>query len=162
MYRRIPVTGQFIIEPQQGNRTASHIKGSDIAPYKGTSNGNIIAAQNLSECIGNDIEFDQRGPAHAIDKGQHTFTSFEAKVFDDGGGKHLCHFSGGRELDTTAARLAMNADANLHLVFAQFKGGLASRRNGAGSKGHPHTATLVVHLLRQSSHLFQGSTRLSQ
>src|SRR5438105_64367 len=68
---------------------------------------------NLGEFVGNDIEFDQRGPAHAVDKGQHTFTGFQAKVFDDGGGKHLCHFSGGRELDTTAARLPMNANAYL-------------------------------------------------
>src|SRR2546423_8702783 len=136
MYRRIPITDQFIIEPQQGNRTASHFKGSDIAPHEGTSNSNILTAQNLGEFVGNDIEFDQRGPAHAIDKGQHTFTSFQAKVFDDGGGKHFCHFSSGRELDTTAARLAMNANANLHLVITEFKGGLASRWNGAGSKCH--------------------------
>src|SRR5437763_10274753 len=125
MYRRIPVPDQFIIEPQQGNRTTSHFKRSDIAPYEGTSNGNILAAQNLGEFVGNDIEFDQRGPAHAVDKGQHTFTGFQAKVFDDGGGKHLCHFSGGRELDTTAARLPMNANAYLHLVITEFKGRLA-------------------------------------
>src|SRR6266566_2386861 len=162
MYRRIPVTDQFIIEPQQGNRTARHFKGSDIASYEGTSNGNILATQNSGEFVGNDIEFDQRGPTHAIDKGQHTFTSFQAKVIDDGDGKHFCHFSGGRELNTTAARFAMNANANLHLVITDFKGRLASRRNGAGSKSHTHTATLAVHLLRQGSHLFQGGTRLSQ
>src|SRR6266566_5976929 len=162
MYRRIPVTDQFIIEPQQGNRTARHFKGSDIASYEGTSNGNILAMQNSGEFVGNDIEFDQRGPTHAIDKGQHTFTSFQAKVIDDGDGKHFCHFSGGRELNTTAARFAMNANANLHLVITDFKGRLASRRNGAGSKSHTHTATLAVHLLRQGSHLFQGGARLSQ
>src|SRR5437870_13543952 len=99
MYRRIPVTGQFIIEPQQGNRTASHFKGSNIAAYKGTSNSNILAAQNPGEFVGNDIELDQRGPAHAIDKGQHAFTSFEAKIFDDGGGQHFCDFGSRSELD---------------------------------------------------------------
>src|SRR5579859_3039362 len=162
MYRRIPVTGQFIIEPQQGERAASHLKRSDIAPDEGTSNHNILASQNPSEFVGNDIQFDQWGPTHTINKGQHPFTSFQAKVFDDGGGKHFGDFSGGRDLDATAPRLSMNADANLHLIIRKVKRGLASRRNGTGGKSHPHTATLVVYLLRQGSHLFQWSARLSQ
>ena len=56
----------------------------------------------------------------------------------------------------------MNANANLHLVIAEFKGGLASRRNRAGSESHTHTTTLVIDLLRQANHLLQGSPRLSQ
>src|SRR5438445_10967716 len=134
MYWRIPVTDQFIIEPQQGNRTTSHFKRSDIAPYEGTSNGNILAAQNPGEFVGNDIEFDQRGPAHAIDKGQYALTALQAEVFDDGGGKHFCHFSSGRELDTTASRFALNADANLHLFISDLKDVLAGCRTGHSRK----------------------------
>src|SRR5207245_2734106 len=91
MYWRIPVTDQFIIEPQQGNRTTSHFKRSDIAPYEGTSNGNILAAQNPGEFVGNDIEFDQRGPAHAIAKGQYALTALQAEAFNDGVGTHFRH-----------------------------------------------------------------------
>ena len=56
----------------------------------------------------------------------------------------------------------MNANAHLYLVFAQFKGRLACRWNGTGSKSHSHTTTLLVDLLGQGSHLLQGSTHLSQ
>jgi len=72
---------------------------------------------------------------------------------------NFCDLGGGSELDTTTARLPMNADANLHFVFTKLKGWLARRRNGAGCQSHTHAAALIIHLARQLRDLPQRCAR---
>ena len=55
MHRSVPVAGQFIIEPQQGDGAARHFERGDITADERTSDGNIPAAQNLRQFIGNHI-----------------------------------------------------------------------------------------------------------
>lgn len=49
----------------------------------------------------------------------------------------------------------MDADADLHLVFAQFKAGLARRRDRARPDGNAHGAHIVDDLLRHALHLLE-------
>src|SRR5215472_12876769 len=65
------------------------------------------------------------------------------------------------------AGLAMDSNSDLHLIFRQFKGRLTDMRYRAGSKRHPHAATLSIHLVAESRDLLQrgaafgsGSTNL--
>ena len=53
------------------------------------------------------------------------------------------------------AGLAVDADADLHLVFAQFKAGLARRRDRARLDGNAHGAHIVDDLLRHALHLLE-------
>ena len=55
------------------------------------------------------------------------------------------------------AGFAMDSNSNLHLIFRQFKGRLTDMRYRAGSKRHPHAATLTIHLVAESRDLLQRS-----
>ena len=76
--------------------------------------------------------------------------------------EHLGNFGGGGKFDATASRLAVNANADLHLVFAQIKGWLAGSRHGAGGQRHAHAASLIIDFTSQGGHLSEGSARLRQ
>ena len=52
--------------------------------------------------------------------------------------------SAGFELDAAAARLAMDADAHLHLVVADLEGRLARCGDGAARQRHAHRARARV------------------
>src|SRR5947207_9058093 len=56
----------------------------------------------------------------------------------------------------------MNTNVDLHLVIAQFEGGLTSSRNGAGCECHTDTAAMVVDLACQFSHLCEWSACFCQ
>ena len=64
------------------------------------------------------IKFDERCPTHAVDKCQHLIARLETQVFDDRSSEHLSHLGSGRQFDAPAPRLAVDANADLHLVFA--------------------------------------------
>src|SRR5438067_1357995 len=69
MYWRIPVTRHFFIEPQQGNRAARHFERGDVAADQRACDVDIDAAQDFSEFVGNDIQFDERSATHSVDEG---------------------------------------------------------------------------------------------
>ncbi len=55
MYRSIPVADQFIIEPQQSNRTTGHFKRGNVATYERTGDSDISAAQYLGKFVSYDV-----------------------------------------------------------------------------------------------------------
>src|SRR5256885_14647538 len=76
MYRSIPVADQFIIEPQQGNRTTGHFKRGNVATYERTGDSDISAAQNLRKFVSYDVQLHQRCTTHAINKSKDTLARF--------------------------------------------------------------------------------------
>ena len=62
---------------------------------------------------------------------------------------------GGQQGHALAARLAVDADAHLHLVLAQLEGGFAGRGHGAGGQGHPHGTPVPVDLAAERFHARQ-------
>jgi len=96
-----------------------------------------------------DVEFDQGSAAHAVDKQQNFIASLKRQVLDDRGEQHFGHLVGGFQLHADASRLAVDADANFHLIFRQVKGGFANMRDNTGSERHAHAAALSVDFARQ-------------
>ena len=62
---------------------------------------------------------------------------------------------GGGELSPLPARLAVNADTDLHLVVAELEGRRAGRRDDARRQRHPHAAAVRVHLAAEVGDLLQ-------
>ncbi len=117
-----------------------------------------------------DGELDGRGAAHVVDEGQHLIACLERRVYqldldplalalvpladdsrvgaviNDAQGQHLSDLVGGLELHPLPARLAVDADADFHLVLGQIEGGLAGHGSSAGGEGHAHAAGVDVDL----------------
>ena len=70
--------------------------------------------------------------------------------------EHRRDLAGGSQRYPAAPRLAVDADADLHLVVAELEGRLAGRRHGAAGEGHPHAADVVLDALRESGHRREG------
>src|SRR6266567_4649449 len=118
MYRRIPIACQFFIQSQESDGTTGHLQRCNVAANQRTSDSNISAAQNLGEFVSDDIEFNQRCAAHAIDKSQDWITCSQAKVFDDRYGKHLGNLGSRGKFHAATTRLAMNTNTYFHLIIA--------------------------------------------
>src|SRR6266487_462539 len=112
--------------------------------------------------IENNIQFDQWCAAHTIDERKDLLTRLKTQVFDDRSSKHFSNFGGRSKLDTATPWLTMNTDADLHLIFTQFKGWFASSRDSTGVKGHTHTAALFVDFARQCRDCAERCTCLCQ
>src|ERR1700759_5701329 len=85
--RRVPIAGKLIVQAQERNRTTSHLQGGDIVANQRACDGDIATAQDFCQLVSDNVEFEQRGAAHAVDKRQDILTSLEVKVFDDGSGQ---------------------------------------------------------------------------
>ena len=92
-----------------------------------------------------DVELDQRRAAHAVDERQHAGRrTANGQVLDDRRGQPLDDLRGRAERLPVAARLAVDADADLHLVVAELEARLARARRDAGRQRHAHAAALAV------------------
>src|ERR1051326_4561600 len=109
--------------------------------------------QDAIQFIKDDVQFDQRRAPHAIDECQYLLAGLETEILNNGISQHLSYISSWSELDAVAARLAMNTNADLHFVFAQFESGLAGCRHSTGGQGHTHAAPLIIDLAGQCGHL---------
>src|SRR5690606_38171418 len=92
------------------------------------------------------VQLDQRGGAHAVDHHDHVAAGV-VEVVQDRVHQLLGDLPGGADLLAVAARLAVDADADLHLVLGQVEGGLAGGGHGAAGQGHAHGAAALVDLV---------------
>src|SRR5262249_8699388 len=83
---------------------------------------------------------------------------FDAQIFDDWCDEHLCDIIGAGKFDASSSRLAMDADADLHLIFSEVKSGFAGGRDGTGGECHAHAAALSVDFASQGCYLIERRT----
>src|SRR5207244_10293703 len=92
------------------------------------------------QVVVDDVELDQRRAAHAVDEREYLVALLERQVLDDRSGETLDDLGRGLELHPLAARLAVDADPDLHLVVAELEGRLPGRGHAARGQRNPHTA----------------------
>ena len=86
-----------------------------------------------------------------LTKAMHAVAAGEVEVAEDRVEQHLGDLAGRGERHPAPAGLAVDADADLHLVLGQVEGRLAGGRHGAGREGHAHAAAVGVDLARATS-----------
>src|SRR5690606_8316627 len=140
---------------EQRDRDAGHLQRGDVGADQVAGNSNAPVAQHFVEFAVDDVQLDQRCSAHAVDECHNFITLLEGQVVEDRLGQHLGDLVRRADFHPLAARLAVNADADLHLVLAQLEGGFAGGRDDARGQGHAHTAYVRVDSLAQLGDLLQ-------
>src|SRR3954453_567955 len=142
--RGVPQPLELVVEPQQRDRAARHLQRGDVGPDEVARDRDPAPLQVLVQLVVDDVELDQRRAAHPVDEGEHLVALLVRDVVDDGIREALDDLRRGLELHALAARLAVDADADLHLVGPEREVRLAGRRRDARRERHAHAAALVV------------------
>ena len=90
-----------------------------------------------------------------LTKSSAAFAALVWKVFEDRLEQPVDQTIGGLELDAFPPRLAVDADADLDLVFGEGEARLAGVRHDAGRQGEPHRACIGIHALRDGDDLVE-------
>src|SRR5919204_4339936 len=114
--RRVPESGQLVVQLQQGDRATRHLQRRDVRPDQVARDRDPALAEEPVQVVVDDVELEQRGPAHAVDEGEHLISLLEGQVLDDRRRQPLDDVGRRGELHSLPARLAVNADPDLHLV----------------------------------------------
>src|SRR3954447_12046077 len=142
--RGVPQPLEFVVEPQQRDRAARHLQRGDVVAHEVARDREPAPLQALVQLVVDDIELEERGAAHAVDEREHLVALVERQVLEDRPGQALDDLRRGLELQPLAPRLAVDADADLHLVRAEREVRLARSRRDARRQRHAHAAALVV------------------
>src|SRR4051795_3978942 len=144
--RRVPQPLELVVEPQQRDRAARHLQRGDVGPDEVARDRDPAPLQVLVQLVVDDVQLDQRRAAHPVDEGEHLVALLVRDVLDDRVRQPLDSLRRRLELHALAPRLAVDADADLHLVRAEREVRLAGRRRDARRQRHAHAAALVVHV----------------
>src|SRR5918995_923221 len=147
--RGVPEPDEIVVELEQRDRAAGHLQRGDVVADQPPLDRDPPVLQEPVELPVDDVELDQRGAAHAVDEGEHAVAGLVRQVLDDGGGQKPHDRRGARERLAVPARLAVDADADLHLVVAQLEARLAGGRRDARRERHAHAPALPVDLAAQ-------------
>src|SRR5690606_17689418 len=139
----------LVVELEEGDGNACHLERRDVRTDEIAGDGNAALLKNLGHLAVHDVQFDERGAPHAVDKRQNLVALLEGQVAEDGLHQHLDDVVRRLDFHALAARLAVDADADLHLVLAQFKCRLTCRGYHARGQRHAHAAHVRVDALAQ-------------
>src|SRR6266516_2900772 len=149
MHRRVPKPRQLFVQPQDGDRGVLHLQRGDVGADQVEVDAHAALVQQLMDAPVDHVQLGERGAAHRVDEHQHALARGEPQVLDDRPGDPVGELVAGLHLDALAARLAVEADADLDLVVAQVEGGRAGGRHGARAERQPHRADVVDQPLGQ-------------
>lgn len=133
--RSIEERQQFEIERQQGKRTARHVERGQEGSRPCPLDTDPTPAQRTKRLAGHDREFHWRRGTEPVDQKRHTAGWLQGEVFHNGANHAFGEFRRPLQRGTRHACLAMDAEAELNLVFPKREAGMADRRKRAG--GHP-------------------------
>src|SRR5918996_3161385 len=150
---RVPQPRQLVVEPEQSDRAARHLERGDVVADQPAVDGDAASLEEAVQLAVDDVELDQRRAAHPVHERQHAVAGVERQVLDDRRGEALDYVRCGSERLPEAARLAVDADPDLHLVVAELEARLAGARCHAGGQRHPHAAALSVDGPAELGHL---------
>src|SRR6266568_6961489 len=148
-HRRVPQARELVVQPQDGDRGALHLQRGDVGADQAAVDAHAALVQQPGHPPVDHVQLGERGAAHRVDEHQHALAGGEAQVLDDRPGDAVGELVAALHLDALAARLAVDADADLDLVVAQVEGGRAGGRHGARGERQAHRADVVDHLLGQ-------------
>ncbi len=113
-------------------------------PTSERGHGQAAGRQDAGDFPVHQVNFDQWGAAHPVQEGEHGVAAPQWQVRDHRFDQQFGDFGGGRVRLAAAARLAVDADADLHFVVRQLESRPAGGRNRAGGQSHPQAAPVFV------------------
>src|SRR5438309_5632378 len=68
--RRVPESGQLVVELEQRDRATRHLQRRDVRPDQVAGDRDPAPVEELLQVVVDDVELDQRRAAHAVDEGE--------------------------------------------------------------------------------------------
>src|SRR5712692_5591897 len=117
VHRRVPKLDELLVELEHGQRRAGHLEGGDVAADEVAHRLESRLAQLFVDLAIDKVELEQRRAAHAVDECQDLAAALGLQIGQDGLDHHVHDLAGGAQRCAPAARLAMDADAQLDLAL---------------------------------------------
>src|SRR5215204_5279947 len=148
--RRGQVGLHLVVELQERNGEPRHLQRGHVVPDVGHPEDlDALALEHVGDVGVGDVEFHQRRATHTVDHNGHLGAGEVDGVTQDLLQHLIDHLVRGRDVLALDARLAVDADADLHLVIADIEDGLPTLGRGATRQRHPHRAHVGVDPLRK-------------
>src|SRR5215211_790282 len=148
--RRGQVGLHLVVELQQRYGEPRHLeRGHVVTHVRHPEDLYALALEHVCDVGVGDVEFHQRRAAHAVDHHGHLGAGEIDGVAKDLLQHLIDDLVRRRDVLALDARLAVDADADLHLILADVEDGFPTLRRGAASQGHSHGAHVGVDALRK-------------
>src|SRR5215204_7363116 len=143
--RRREVALHLVVELQERDGEASHLERGHVVPDVGhPPHLYALALEHVGDAGVGDVELHQGRAAHAVDH-DGDLRAAEIHGISEDPGQELVHYLVcWLYLLALDAWLAVDADPDLHLIFADVEDGLAALGRNAARQGHPHRAHVGV------------------
>src|SRR5215218_5637722 len=148
--RRGQVGLHLVVELQERYGEPRHLQRGHVVPYVGHPEDlDALALEHVGDVGVGHVELHKRRAAHAVDHHGH-FGAGEVHGVAQDLLQHLIDdLVRRRDILALDAWLAVDADAELHLVIANIENGLPALGRGATRERHPHGAHVGVDALRK-------------
>ena len=127
-------------------------------PHERPRDAHAGLREDLRHLVVHQVQLQQRRAAHPVDEHEHATVAGEVAVGEDRLHQHLRHLAGRSERHPAPARLAVDADSDLHLVVGQVERRLPGGRHRARGERHAHAAAGLVHPARHRGHAGEVAT----
>jgi hypothetical protein len=144
-----PQPDHLVVELEQRDRGAGHLERRDVVADEGPGDLDAPAGEDLVDPAVDDVQLDERRPAHAVDEREHSVPLSEDTFVQDRGHEHVDDLVGRCDGHAPASRLAVDADPDLHLVATDLEGRCPGGWNDAARQLHAHGADVVLHPLAE-------------
>src|SRR5690606_27334795 len=151
---------ELAVEAQQRQRRAGHLERRAVLADVVTHDRQPLLLAALRGAAIEHVELADRRAAEAVDHHGDPVAGLEGQVVVDRVEKLVDDRVGGLQLVAAAARLAVDADADLHLVVADLEDRRALRRRRARRERDAHRPHLAVALLRKLQEIVEARALL--
>src|SRR5918994_2788788 len=143
--RRTQVGLHLVVELQQGNGEPRHLQRGHVVPDVGhPPDLDSLAPEHVGDVGVGDVELHQGRAAHTVDHHGHLGAGVIHRVTENPGHHLVYYLVGGLDVLALDPGLAVDADADLHLVLADVEDGLPALWGSATGQGHTHGAHVGV------------------
>src|SRR3984885_2059883 len=125
VHRSVPVAQHLVVELEQGDRAALHLERGDVVADQVALDLQAVLLRDLCHPAVHHVQLDQRRAAHAVHEHEHPIAARAREILDDRRHQALGDLRRGTDLLAEAARLTVDADADLHLVLTELEARLA-------------------------------------
>src|SRR5215208_5403611 len=148
--RRTQVGLHLVVELEERYGEPRHLQGGHVIPdVRHPPNLHSLALEHVGDVGVGYVELHQRRAAHTVDYHSHLGAGEIHGVAQDLLQHLIDNLVRRRDILALDARLAVDADADLHLILADIEDGLPTLWRGATRKRHPHRAHVGVDALRK-------------
>src|SRR3954447_21163633 len=117
--RSVPERQELVVGLEQRDRRAGHLQRRDVGADQRPGHAHAVLRQDLVDLVVHHVELDQRRATQTVDERDDTVPRRERQVGQDRLEQHLGDLLRRRQRQPLPAGLAVDADAEPHLVLAE-------------------------------------------